>query len=105
MATYIINVKPQKAFQRLQVELSGKSYIIELSWNARMNAWQFDLFDSSGNNLIRAKYLHNEVNVLDGKYYDSRLPPGAIGTFSAIPGVKPSYSNLGITSKLYYHEF
>lgn len=95
----------QYAHQRIQITLSGRTYIINLTWNGRAKSWMLDLFDSQGNPLIYNKFLSNESNVLEDGQWDPRLPPGALGLFSTVKGVVPNYNNLGRDVKLYYLEY
>lgn len=94
-----------RAQQRVKVELSGRVYIIDLTWIGRSNAWMIDFYDSEENPIFLGKLATNEANIFELEYSDSRIPPGAMGIYSDIPNNEPNYENLGISSFLRYYAF
>lgn len=100
-----IPVKKLVAQQRLQVELSGRTFVLDLTWIEREGKWMLDMYDSAFTPLIRGKMMANEANAFQDNYWDERIPRGALGLASEIPGTVPTYQNLGSAVRLYYFEF
>lgn len=102
---FIIPVKNAVAQQRLQVDLSGRTFFLDFTWIARDSSWMFDMYDSALTPLVLCKFLSLGANVLQDQSWDPRLPSGAIGLFTTIPSIEPTYNNFGTSVKLYYREF
>lgn len=102
---FAIPVKIETPQQRIQVELSGKTYILDLTWNSRAQCWVLDMYDSALNALILNKFLQDQTNAFMDQYWDTRIPPGALGIYSDVPNETPNFNNFGKSAKLYYNEF
>lgn len=91
-----------RAHQDIRIKLDGRNYIIKLKWIPRLEAWAFDLFDQNETPLVLGKIAANETNVLADNYWDIRIPRVAIYMGSNIPGVIPTFANLGSEVRLKY---
>lgn len=102
MATVKIPLRNDLPWYSLSVELSGKTYGLELRWNEVAAAWFLSLSDAS--NVAIVSGLRLVIGwPLAKRYADARLPPG---TFVAIDttgkGLDPTRNDLGTRVELYY---
>lgn len=89
-------------FFDVQYVLDAVTYTLQFRWNARLEAWFFDVLDEAA-----ATYLVAGVRVVVGwpltAYRDLIVPPGqfvAIDTTNS--DTDPALTDLGIRVKLYY---
>jgi hypothetical protein len=99
------NRQIQRAQQRLKIELSGQTYIIDLTWIGRSSQWMIDIYDANEEPIVLSKMMSIDVNVLEDQYWDPRVPPGALGLISDIPGQVATFENFGAAVQLRYLEY
>lgn len=72
----IIPFQTASAFSE-QVILDGTTYIIDIFWNSRQDAWHITFKDTSLNVLVAGIRLVQGVELLE-QYPDRGLPPGEL---------------------------
>ncbi len=65
-----------RSIQRLN--LDGRAYSLELSWNMRANRWMLALSDAEGNPITSAVPLVPNWPLLRYLKWDTRCPPGEL---------------------------
>lgn len=77
MAEYQIEIDSDDPFFDLSVELSGKLYIIEISWNVENEFWTISLFTSDKEPIFLGRKIVINYNLFS---YCSHplLPPGRL---------------------------
>ena len=99
MATYKLPLINKS--QRLTVQLGAETYILTVDWNALVNLWFVGIYDSGSSPLL--------LNIPLVAGADLLAPQETVG----IPGkllalqdgngfLPPSYSDLGVTSNVYF---
>ena len=97
MSAFEIPLTPQPA--TFGVVLSGVTYTFTLTWRAI--GWFLDIATATGTPMLSGLPLVTGVNLLDG--HETEGPPGAlyVATDHDTDAV-PTFTNLGVTSHLYY---
>lgn len=75
MAFTVIPIDPTDAHQAIEVELDGKTFVLELLWNTRGEFWTLTLLDAAGATLVSGVRLVAEWELLH-QFNDDRLPAG-----------------------------
>lgn len=104
MATLVLPAHSDSAFYDFEVDLEGRTYTVELRWNARSAAWYLTLRDAAGAILVAGRKVVLGAGLL-GRSPAPGLPPGgivAIDTSGA--DLDPGRNDLGTRVALVYYE-
>lgn len=104
MATFELPIRNDAPAYRFQLDLEGRIYFFEFTFNTRMNLWVMDIQDQSQADLVRGIPLLVGVSLLDA-YTSDALPPGTFVLLDLTgKGREADRENFGIDLKLYYEE-
>lgn len=87
--------------QQFQISLSGTLYTVRLYWNNLNQYWILDLSDASGNAIVQGVPLVSGALLLS-QYKYLGLPGDLFVQVSDDPNAVPGFTDLGVTSQLYY---
>ena len=98
MALYEIPLTPQN--QKFNISLGGKQYKLQFIY--RLDAWFFDVLDTSENMLISSLLICQGVNLLEQYQH---ILKGAFYSLNANKDESQAFSDLGRNIKLYWEPF
>lgn len=101
----IVPFEPSIPSYRFSTTLIGKTYTIDVHWNARDDAWYFDLLDSAGAPIVHGIKIVLGA-LLGGRCADERFP---LGRFMACDttdsGTEAKFDDLGTRVLVYFFSF
>lgn len=104
MASFRLPVDPTEPHQRQGFELGGSSFLLDLDWNERNQAWFFSLFTNDEIALIEGFRVVIGARPLR-RVTDSRRPAGDIQFVdTGVGSVDPGRDDLGNRVILLYHD-
>lgn len=78
MATLTIPVSTDTDSQRLEVDLSGVTYLLRLRWNDRAGCYMLDLMTPDETPLLVGRAVRTNQDLLEGSRVGRSVPPGRI---------------------------
>lgn len=78
MSLLIIPTTTGQPYYRQKTKLEGREYILEFSYNQRVQRWCLTLYDEVGTALLRGIKLVTNWPLLRHYRSDTRLPPGEL---------------------------
>lgn len=108
MARLRLPMQGGAAAYRVQVELDGAFFGLQLRWNARDNHWYMDI-DLTRTAILGGIKLVNSTDLLSQfghMQVDDRLPPGTFEVFDTVEGQErdPDQDTFADTVLLLYNE-
>lgn len=88
---------------QFSVKLSGVLYVLVMTWKAAVNGgWFMDILDVNDNPIVRGIPLVTGADLL-AQYGYLKFGGQLFIQSDSDPDAVPSFTNLGITSHLYWH--
>jgi len=78
MALLIIPTTPDVPYYRQKTNLEGRDFILEFSYNQRIERWYLAIYDEAETVLLQGLKLMTNRPLLRHYHYDKRLPPGEL---------------------------
>ncbi len=78
MALIVIPTSPGVPYFRQKTNLEGRDFVLDFSYNQRIERWYLSIFDEEETPILRGLKLVANWPLLRHYRYDIRLPPGEL---------------------------
>lgn len=99
MSRYKVRVQALPA-QTFSAQLGSNTLTFELQWMARLEVFRVNVLTAAGVTLTAGRFLHPDVDLLDGLY----PPPDVAYGSLVLEGAQPTPNNLGIDNTLVWSD-
>lgn len=101
----IVPFEPSIPNYRFSTTLLSQTYVFDVRWNARDDAWYFDILDSANSPILHGVKIVLGA-LLGGRCVDPRFPAGRFMACDMTDsGTEAKYDDLGVRVLIYFMSY